>query len=275
MTEIVVLCDNAAEPGFEAEHGLSLALRLADGRTWLWDVGQTDLFLRNAARLGLRPAEAEGLALSHGHYDHTGGLAALLASGFDGRVVVQADFDRPRWSLAEGRSPEDIAFSAAPFPDGSPPVERVTGPVRLAEGLTGLTAIPRLPGRFQATAGFFLDPEGRAPDAVPDDACLVLELDDGQGGLGVILGCCHSGLANTLAAVRERFGSRPVSFLLGGYHLMNGPASALTEAVETIREHGVARLLPGHCTGDEAVAVLCQAFGDRVEPLRAGRRLTV
>jgi 7,8-dihydropterin-6-yl-methyl-4-(beta-D-ribofuranosyl)aminobenzene 5'-phosphate synthase len=86
---IFVLADNTAQPGFQAEHGLSLALELPDGGLWLWDTGQTGLFLTQARRLGLDLTRARGVALSHGHYDHTGGLEHLLRlPGFRGEVVA-------------------------------------------------------------------------------------------------------------------------------------------------------------------------------------------
>jgi len=153
---IIVLCDNvSSHPACGCEWGLSFAIYMGDQGLWLWDTGQTSLFLKNAAALDVNVAEARGLALSHGHYDHTGGLPALLDAGFTGAIHAHPACARERWS-ADKNGPRRIS-PPTPLPAFVP-----AGPVtRLAPGLTLITDIPRAPGRFQAVQGFSFDPEGR------------------------------------------------------------------------------------------------------------------
>jgi len=267
---VVVLCDNSALPGLGCEWGLSLAVDLgpetADGGggLWLWDAGQTGLFAENARALGIDVAAARGLGLSHGHYDHTGGLDALLSAGFRGTVHAHPACALERFAEEPHGKPRRSIGPPRPLPEFIP-----AGPVTaLAPGLTLLTDIPRAPGAFQAVKGFSFDPGGVRPDHVPDDAFLVL---DGASGPAVILGCCHSGLANSLAAARERLGLARVHAVLGGLHLYNAGQAAVEETARALDEFGVELLVAGHCTGPERLPQLAALLPRTdVRPLSSG-----
>lgn len=268
MARIVVLCDNETTgPACACEWGLSLAIDLGggpdDSGLWLWDTGQTDLFVKNAAALGVDVSQARGLALSHGHYDHTGGLAALLAAGFRGTVHAHPSCAAVRYAKEKGK-PRRIG-PPSPLPPFLP-----AGPLtELAPGLTLVTDIPRAPGRFQAVQGFSLDPQGHEPDPVPDDAFLVL---DTARGPVAILGCCHSGLANSLNCARQRLGLDNFHAVLGGLHLFNAGDEAVRETAETLARFGVRQLVAGHCTGRARTEALrAQLPGIHVEHLAAGQ----
>ena len=84
---ITSLCDNLALPGFAAEHGLSLWIDTGKERI-LFDFGQTDAYEANAQKLGIHLAEADFGFLSHGHYDHGGGLARFLAANSHAPVYL-------------------------------------------------------------------------------------------------------------------------------------------------------------------------------------------
>lgn len=117
--------------------------------------------------------------------------------------------------------------------------------------------------------GFSLDPQGATPDAVADDACLVLE---GTAGPSLVLGCCHSGLANSLACARERLGVTRVHTVLGGLHLYQAGPDALDETARALTDFGVQRLIAGHCTGQERVDALASRLsGVEVRHLAAGQ----
>ncbi|MBU1039627.1 MAG: MBL fold metallo-hydrolase [Proteobacteria bacterium] len=264
---VVVLCDNeTVDQRCGCEWGLALAVDMAEHGLWLWDTGQTDLFLANARALGLDLSEACGLALSHGHYDHTGGLAALC-SGATFRAPIHAHpaCAQARFAEESGGRPRRSIGPPKPLPEFIPAAPLT----ELAPGLTLITDIPRQPGRFQAVQGFTLNPDGTGPDTVPDDAFLVL---DSQQGAVVILGCCHSGLANSLCCLRERLGIDQVHSVLGGLHLFKAGPEAVEETAQAIEAFGVQQLIAGHCTGPDRLAMLkARLAGCEVLPLAAGQ----
>jgi len=266
---VTVLCDNTAgRPDLGAEWGLSLALDLGPGDgggLWLWDTGQSGLFLKNAALLGVDVTRARGLALSHGHYDHTGGIDALFAAGFAGRVHAHPACAWERYAEEPDGRPRRPIGPPHPLPG----IVAVDKTARLAPGLTMLADIPRLPGRFQAVGQFSRDLAGTTPDPTPDDAFLVLETASGPVA---VLGCCHSGLANSLACARQRLGIESFHAVLGGLHLFAAGETAVRETAEALREFRVERLVAGHCSGRDRVASLRGLVPDcEVHDLSAGQ----
>jgi len=267
-----ILTDNrSADPELGFEHGWSVLVDLGAQGRWLWDTGQTGLFLENARALGLDPTRCDGLALSHGHHDHAGGLPALLEAGFTGPIVGHPELLSRRYSRRDGLTYRSIGMGdgriSLPLPGYSPETD-----IReLAPGLTFVTGIVRRPGAFAATTDLFRDTAGQETDTVPDDACLVL---DGEKGTVVLLGCCHSGLGNTLAHLRARLGITEIEAVIGGLHLGKAPDWALDETLASLAEYGVARLSPGHCTGEAGFDRLQQDFPGRTTITGAGMRLT-
>lgn len=276
MAEIIALCDNTSiTPEYETEHGVSLAVRLDSGAFLLWDTGQSDLFLRNAKRLDIDPGTADALILSHGHYDHTGGIAALLeTTNFSGAVYAHPDFSIQRYTLRSFPAREiglPITKLALPIP-GFVPVKNHLHIVPNTTDATVFTNITRRPGNSQATTHFYLDPEGLHPDAVVDDACILIHTSKGYS---VILGCCHSGPANTLHHIRAKTGVTKLHALIGGLHLVNGPQTAIQETAETIMEFDIQEVYPAHCTGERGNRGLRSLVPERIKDFGAGIRIRI
>jgi 7,8-dihydropterin-6-yl-methyl-4-(beta-D-ribofuranosyl)aminobenzene 5'-phosphate synthase len=162
---ITVVVDNAAPPHLASEHGFAAWIETPD-RTILFDTGQGGALPRNIVALGLPSARAEALVLSHGHYDHTGGLPFALRAAPDAIVYAHPAVRRPRYAVREGPArsigiPPAALEALERLPAARrPPVDR---PIELAPGV-GLTGpIPReVPGE-DAGGPFFLDPERVVP----------------------------------------------------------------------------------------------------------------
>ncbi len=261
--QITVLMDNRARAGLLAEHGLSLWIE-ADGMKLLLDTGQSGAFARNAESLGIRLEDADAIILSHGHYDHTGGLAELLPKMKAPIIYLHPAALQARFSIREGvAKPNGLtaATSAALEDLPVPGCHWVRQPVRLSDriGLTG--PIPR-ETRFEDTGGpFFLDAQGTQPDPIDDDMALWIETEN---GLVVCTGCCHAGLVNTLRWVQEQRPGLPFLSVIGGLHLAAASEDRMRRTTAALRAMDIRQLVPLHCTGEAAVAQLHEALGERV-----------
>lgn len=273
MARITVLVENTATgQGLLAEHGVSFWIE-RNGTRVLFDTGQGYVLGNNAERLNVDLKTADALVLSHGHFDHTGGLAETLEV-LAPPVYVHPHAFAPRYACAPGMPARDIGM---PGLDEAAVREKTRlvwteGPTEVAPGLFATGPVPRRTA-FEDTGGpFFLDPEGSEPDTFPDDQALYFE---SRQGTVIVLGCAHAGVINTVEHVRALTGNRPVFMVLGGMHLVAASPERMDQTVEAFRRIGVRHLLAGHCTGFPAMARLWQEFPDQYSPCPTGTVLEI
>jgi 7,8-dihydropterin-6-yl-methyl-4-(beta-D-ribofuranosyl)aminobenzene 5'-phosphate synthase len=257
--------NRAIRGGLAAEHGLAVLVERG-GRRVLFDAGASDAVVRNAAALGQDLSRLEAIALSHGHYDHTGGLDALMAVVPEG-VSIRAHPSAliRKYAVRPGAEPREIGFRG-----GDAARRRVVlseGPVELAPGLLLTGSVPRVSG-FEDTGGpFYLDPGGLEPDYLPDDQALIVST--GAGNV-LLCGCAHAGVVNTMKRAAELTGGGRFAAVVGGLHLKPASAERVARTVRALGEMGAERVGPAHCTGETASAELARAFGDRFLHCAAG-----
>jgi len=266
---ITILVDNHAGEGLAAEHAFSLLIEAA-GRRILFDTGQGPALAANVRALQADLRDCHALVISHGHYDHTGGLPFALGVATGARVYGHPGLVITRYAVTGGSAravhiPADALAALHDLPAGR--LHWVTRPLPLTEGIALTGPIPRETDYEDTGGPFFLDPEGARPDPIDDDLALWMRT---SRGLVVCLGCCHAGLVNTLDLVRRQAGHGPIQMVLGGFHLVNAERRRLDETVAALRALDVQHIVPCHCTGDVAVAALRDALGERVVPGESG-----
>lgn len=266
---ITILVDNHGTDGLAVEHGLSMWIEV-DDKTVLFDSGQGRAFEENVTALGVNLRRADAFILSHGHYDHTGGIPYVLRRASSVDVYGHPGIVRPRYAFRNGTAtPIHMPPGAMAAIDAMPTKQLhwLQKPMMLS-GCMGLTGpIPRRTD-FEDTGGpFFLDPAGKRPDAIEDDMAMWIRTGE---GLIVCVGCCHAGLVNTIEYVRRISGEERIRAVIGGLHLMAAGELRMERTIEALQTISPQFMAPCHCTGEAAVSKLQDVLGDCVSPGAAG-----
>jgi len=265
---ITCLVDNTAGGGSVwAEHGLAFLIE-SDGRQVLLDTGASGtVLLHNMEALDIDPTRIGALAISHGHYDHTGGLPAFLDRHHGLPLYAHPTFTEERVSRRDGEE-RSIGLPIPPGHLAARADLRLSAePQEIIPGVWTTGQISERPEREGRAKGHLVRRGGAlVEDPYEDDMGLVLERPTGPV---LILGCCHAGLLNTIYHVERHFGSRP-THVLGGTHLGPAGAQEIDHIVDALKGMATPRLYPNHCTGVAAYCRLSMGLGDLVAPCPAG-----
>lgn len=264
MVKITCLVENTTDrPDIAPEHGLSLYIR-ANGRTILFDMGQTERFAANAHAMGIDLAAVDTAILSHGHYDHGGGMARFLAMNEQALVYHSSLAFGSHW---HGEKYIGLDAALAEHPRLRP----VENELALEDGLTLHACHDQVCPHPIESAGLTVRKNGgTAPERFDHEQYLLVE--EGSRRM-VISGCSHRGIANIVDWLRP-------DVLVGGFHLMKldpsrpEDAARLNDLAEELLRSG-ATFYTGHCTGEAAYAYLKERMGEKLHYLRAGDSIEV
>jgi 7,8-dihydropterin-6-yl-methyl-4-(beta-D-ribofuranosyl)aminobenzene 5'-phosphate synthase len=259
-----------------AQHGLCILLDLeliSKSMKLIWDTGASgEVLLHNSQALHVDLDKIDQICLSHGHYDHTGGLMAVLQQ-MKRKVPVlgHPDIFAPKLKARPALEYIGLPFIRSQAEAAGAVFLECRGPVALAPGLFTTGEIPR-PESFEKVEGFWTIRDGQyGPDIIPDDQALAAVLPD--RGLVVITGCAHSGIINTIRQAQRITGVDKLYAVIGGFHLMGADRERIDATAESLRDLDPALVRPGHCTGQKAVCLLQQALGERCQPLAVGETI--
>ncbi len=268
--KISVLCDNQPLANrFACEHGLSVYIEV-NGHRFLFDTGQGDCFLKNALSMGIDLAGIDYVVLSHGHYDHAGGLKLLMARFPHIRIVMHPLALKKRYSISSVMTKENGFPHKEMLAQWDNQIIKVD---RLHELLPGVTIFP-LP--FAAPANPRLvehDPQGQlVPDTFFDELFIVLK----EGERQVLLsGCTHHGIVQVLDYCRTQLSIDHFDLVLGGLHLSGAEEGVILHQIDRCRTFDVSRWALNHCTGERAFGLWQAAFPGQVVTAKAGEVISI
>jgi len=274
---ITTLSENTATPRRRllAEWGLSVLVEI-DNLNILLDTGQSVSTAHNAAVLGVDLSQIERIVLSHGHYDHTGGLCEVLSRmNKEMGIIAHPEIWASKYVYRanEGRySYIGIPFQREELETLGASFMLTTEPVWLTDNIVTSGEIPMVTDYEKIDANLCIKKSGEFhSDPLGDDQAIFIKTEQ---GLVVLLGCAHRGMINTLYHARELTGVESIYMVLGGTHLIRASEVQLELTISGLRALGVQRLGISHCTGMWAAARLAQEFGESFFFCNTGTRIT-
>ena len=249
-----------------SQHGLSLYLE-SHGKRILFDMGQDDTFYQNAKKIGIDISQADYAILSHGHYDHCGGLQTFLKHNTRAPIFLGSGSDQPLFSERPKKyryiGLDDTFIDAYSerfsWVDGS---RDVTTWLHLISRFGRAEPLPKgNDGLYIRKAGEYL------PDPFAHEILCIIEEAD---GMILITGCGHSGILNMVNAAQEYLPGFPIKAVIGGFHLLRDSRWEVERIAKRLSESGCDLVITGHCTGQEASLIMKDILGDRLDILHTG-----
>ena len=254
--KLSVLTENVAGGKFLAEHGLSYLIEI-DGEKILYDTGHSNVFLHNAALLGIDICnDVENVVLSHGHWDHGDGLRFLKHKA----LITHPNSFVNRYHKTN-HSPVGLSLTKGEIQKNYNIIE-TKEPFQLTKHLFYLGEIPRKNYYESQTTSFIL--ENGEDDFVKDDSALGAVVGN---ELVVITGCSHSGICNICERAKNVTGISKLKAVIGGFHLKTQDRQTI-ETIEYFKKNKVEKLLPSHCTELPALSSFYADF--KTEQVKTG-----
>ena len=267
--DIITLVENLAyQQGTKGEHGLSFVVRTS-GRQILFDTGQSDLLVQNAKKMNVDLSAIDAVVISHGHYDHTGGLPAFFEINDHAPVWLKSKAFDEKMSKSTG-TPRFIGLDpevAERYRTRFRTVEQVT------EVAPGLKIVPEIGSYygFEQPSQSMLIKHGKtlSADLFEDELYMVFEHSE---RLVVFAGCAHRGIGNICRSAMSLTGCNQVQLVLGGTHLKGASKGRIAKTVDAFKDLEVEHFGLCHCTGLPAFMEFSRVFEEKVRYAHVGTR---
>ena len=265
--KIITLVENTSHnPDCIAEHGLSIYIETPNHKLLL-DAGSSEALLHNAKVLGIDLTQVDTLILSHGHYDHSGGILPFAAINPNAKIYMQKtaldDYYHGERYIGIDKRIADL-----------PQVHLLDGDVTIDDELSLFTNITGRKFWPKSNIGLSVRVHNHTElqDTFTHEQCLVLT----QGKEKVLLsGCAHNGILNLLDKYKELYHSLPQT-VISGFHMMKKTgdyteeeASIITQTAEELSRLDI-KFYTGHCTGQAAYDMMKQIMGDKLQQISTG-----
>lgn len=267
--EITTLIENVVyNEGLCAEHGLSFWIE-AFNKKILFDVGQTDKFFCNSTQLGIDIREADYIVISHGHYDHTGGLEFFLKTNKKAEIIIKKEAFIDKYSSSTGKTRYIGIRNKQILLENEYRIKYVNDIMKIGD----INFI----GKIDITNDFENDEkkllikneEGNyIKDSFNDELVMIIDRNE---GVDIITGCSHSGIINSINTVKKVFPNKEVKSVIGGFHLRGGSENRIEKTIKYFKNEKINFIGINHCSGIDFYNRMKNEVNTDIEYLYTGK----
>lgn len=274
--KITILCDNnVGKSGILAEHGFSALIEINNAK-YLFDTGASGhVVARNALILGIDLKEIDSIIISHGHYDHAGGLEEILKITGKKSIIANHQIFQDKYSIRKDKKVfSGIKYKKAYLENTlEADFNFIQGFVKIERDVY-LTGIVPMNNEFEKISPAFktTDENGNIIlDNFQDENSLII---DTEKGLVVITGCAHRGVVNIMQYAQTQL-NKDIYAIVGGMHLIGCKDDHFNHVANFIKEQNVGFIHPSHCTGFKRICELKSFFPTKVYPSFSGDTISI
>jgi len=245
--KITTLIDNVVYDKYlTGEHGFSVFIE--DGKEKiLFDTGQTGNFIHNAMVLGIDISEVNSVVISHGHYDHTGGLLDFIKFNKKAKIHIKKEAFYKKY---KNREFIGIPFSKSIIEERIVYTDKETSLSENVIIVPDIKIYNEIDTHFENM--FINDNNNYKEDKFEDEQFLLI---NNKKGLTIISGCSHRGISNIVKTATDKF-NLSIDYLIGGFHLKNEKEQKVKEIINLIKDFNIKNIGVSHCTGVEYLALI-------------------
>lgn len=265
--KIITLMDNLVyDKNLVSEHGFSLYIEM-NNKNILFDTGQSGNFIKNADVLNVDISKIDHCIISHGHYDHTGGLLEFIKYNKKAKIYLKEECLSTKYKLKKEYI--GIPFNKNIFEN------RLVFTNDIVEILKDIFIMPEIRIYYKEDLHFkntFIKDKNKfIHDEFLDEQFLVIKNND---FLTIISGCSHNGITNIIQTTIDYF-NLPVEMVLGGFHLKDEKEETIVKIAEKLNEFNIKKIGVSHCTGIDKFSILKNTLGNIIFYNYTGKNIEI